>query len=106
MFAVGRTELLVRSGEIIFRTASVCRMFSNSFKCAVTCKGHYWLCSDPQFYQIIRNYAFKSDLKIKWVRPPKIPSIKPEKSGDLAPLQTVDNKQYPLEFQKSEALKT
>lgn len=31
---------------------------------------------------ISRTAAFKSDLKIKWVRPPKIQSTMPEKSGD------------------------
>lgn len=67
---------------------------------------HYWPCYNPYFSQIIRNYAFKSDLKIKWVRPPKVPCIKPEKSGDLASHPPVDNKQYPLEFQNSEELKT
>jgi small subunit ribosomal protein S15 len=67
---------------------------------------HYWPCYDPYFGQIVRNYAFKSDLEIKWVRPPKVPCIKPEKSGDLASLPPVDNKQYPLEFQNSEELKT
>ncbi|XP_023706330.1 28S ribosomal protein S15, mitochondrial [Cryptotermes secundus] len=67
---------------------------------------HNWPCYNSYFCQIIRNYAFKSDLKIKWVRPPKIPCIKPEKSGDLASLPPVDKKQYPLEFQNSEELKT
>ncbi|EDW01657.1 28S ribosomal protein S15, mitochondrial [Drosophila grimshawi] len=36
--------------------------------------------------QFVRDYAFKSDLKIKWVRPEKISCIRPEKSGDLAKL--------------------
>lgn len=36
--------------------------------------------------QFVREYAFKSDLKIKWVRPEKIACYKPEKSGDLAKL--------------------
>jgi hypothetical protein len=106
MFRAVDCKLLVRNGEIIFRIVSVSRMYSNSFKCGVMCKGLYWLYSNPQLHQVVRNYAFKSDLKIKWVRPPKIPSIKPEKSGDLASLPAVDNKQYPLEFQKSEELKT
>lgn len=98
--------LLVRNGQILFRTFSVFRMYSNSSKCGVTCKGLHRLSLQPQFHQIFRNYAFKSDLKIKWVRPPKIPCIKPEKSGDLALLPAVDKNQYPLEFQKSEELKT
>ncbi|XP_053684598.1 28S ribosomal protein S15, mitochondrial [Sabethes cyaneus] len=36
---------------------------------------------------ISRHYAFKSDLKIKWVRPEKIPCFKPQKSGDMQPLR-------------------
>lgn len=36
--------------------------------------------------QFVRDYAFKSDLKIKWVRPEKISCIKPEKSGDIGKL--------------------
>jgi hypothetical protein len=67
---------------------------------------HNWPCYNQYFCHVIRNYAFKSDLKIKWVRPPKVPCIKPEKSGDLASLPPVDKKQYPLEFQNSEELKT
>jgi hypothetical protein len=106
MFPAGSCKSLFGRGEIILRTACVRRMYSNSFKCGVTCKGQYWHCSNLQLYQIGRSYAFKSDLKIKWVRPPKIPSIKPEKSGDLSPLPTVDKNQYPIEFQKSEELKT
>lgn len=52
----------------------------------------------------IRNYAFKSDLKIKWVRPEKIPCYKPAKSGDLKPFEPVKT-QYPLGFQSSKELK-
>lgn len=51
-----------------------------------------------------RNYAFKSDLKIKWVRPEKIPCIKPEKSGDLKPLAPIDLHQYSLEYKGSKEL--
>lgn len=47
---------------------------------------------------IVRTYAFKSDLKIKWVRPEKIPSFKPEKSGDLSAMPKIDKSQYLLEF--------
>ncbi|XP_058831282.1 small ribosomal subunit protein uS15m [Topomyia yanbarensis] len=39
---------------------------------------------------ITRQYAFKSDLKIKWVRPEKIPCYKPEKSGDQQPIRAFD----------------
>ncbi|XP_069705268.1 small ribosomal subunit protein uS15m [Periplaneta americana] len=73
-------------------------MFSNSFN------GCYLICTRPIIYQAVRS--FKSDLKIKWVRPPKIPCIKPEKSGDLTQFPSVDIKQLPLEFQNSEELKT
>lgn len=55
---------------------------------------------------IIRNYAFKSDLKIKWNRPEKIPCIDPAKSGDLSSLPKVDPKTFMLEFQKSKELET
>jgi len=34
---------------------------------------------------LTRHFAFKSDLPIKWYRPEKIPSYKPEKSGDGTP---------------------
>ncbi|XP_066991265.2 small ribosomal subunit protein uS15m isoform X1 [Anabrus simplex] len=57
----------------------------------------------PDFSSHTRG--FKSDLKIKWVRPTKVPCVKPEKSGDLKPLPQVDLKQYPLGFEKSEELK-
>uniref|UniRef100_A0ABK9NFY1 Small ribosomal subunit protein uS15m n=1 Tax=Glossina morsitans morsitans TaxID=37546 RepID=A0ABK9NFY1_GLOMM len=56
--------------------------------------------------QIVRNYAFKSDLKIKWVRPEKIPSIDPRKSGDCAKLPPVDPKELIREFRKSKELET
>ncbi|KAL1491157.1 hypothetical protein ABEB36_011797 [Hypothenemus hampei] len=55
---------------------------------------------------LVRNYAFKSDLKIKWVRPEKIPSIKPEKSGDLSQMPSIDKSQYLLEFRRSKELET
>ena len=56
--------------------------------------------------QSARNYAFKSDLKIKWVRPEKISCIKPEKSGDLSQLPPVDSAEFIPEFKKSQELKT
>ncbi|KAF7269349.1 28S ribosomal protein S15, mitochondrial [Rhynchophorus ferrugineus] len=55
---------------------------------------------------LTRSYAFKSDLKIKWVRPEKIPCIKPEKSGDLSPFPNIDKSQYLVEFRKSKELET
>lgn len=54
---------------------------------------------------IARNYAFKSELKIKWNRPEKISCIKPEKSGDLKKLENVDQSRYMLGYEKSEELK-
>lgn len=55
---------------------------------------------------LVRNYAFKSDLKIKWVRPEKLPSYNPQKSGDLEPMAQIDKNLYPPEFQNSKELAT
>lgn len=52
----------------------------------------------------VRNYAFKSDLKIKWVRPEKIPNFQPAKSGDLDPKDKIDEKLLQPEFQHSKEL--
>lgn len=54
----------------------------------------------------IRNYAFKSDLKIKWVRPEKIPSVNPQKSGDLEPINEIPGKEYLFEFKNSKELES
>lgn len=51
--------------------------------------------------KIARNYAFKSDLKIKWVRPEKIPCYKPEKSGDLGLELDVSPKDLAENYSKS-----
>ncbi|KAK5645701.1 hypothetical protein RI129_004165 [Pyrocoelia pectoralis] len=51
-----------------------------------------------------RSYAFKSNLKIKWVRPTKIPCYDPAKSGDLVPMPEFDKTQFQLEFQKCKEL--
>lgn len=56
--------------------------------------------------QVVRHYAFKSDLKIKWVRPEKIPSIHPQKSGDCSMLPPVNPKELMLGFDKSKELET
>ena len=53
-----------------------------------------------------RTYAFKSDLKIKWVRPEKIPCIRPEKSGDLEPMSQIDLSQPRMMFRNSKELET
>ncbi|KAH8299346.1 hypothetical protein KR044_000554 [Drosophila immigrans] len=54
--------------------------------------------------QFVRDYAFKSDLKIKWVRPEKISCIKPEKSGDLAKLPPLDVNEILPEYKDSKEL--
>lgn len=51
-----------------------------------------------------RNYAFKSDLKIKWVRPEKIPCIRAEKSGDLERKPEIDKTLLRYEFRDSKEL--
>ncbi|XP_055618972.1 28S ribosomal protein S15, mitochondrial [Toxorhynchites rutilus septentrionalis] len=51
-----------------------------------------------------RNYAFKSDLKIKWVRPEKIPCYKPEKSGDLQSMRAIPETELLKDFQNSKEL--
>lgn len=56
--------------------------------------------------QIIRNYAFKSDLKIKWVRPVKIDSYKAEKSGDCSPFPDIDKSTTLLKYQNCKELET
>ncbi|XP_018578120.1 28S ribosomal protein S15, mitochondrial [Anoplophora glabripennis] len=55
---------------------------------------------------LLRTFAFKSDLKIKWVRPEKIPCHKPEKSGDLEGIPKIDKRQLILDFNNSKELKT
>ncbi|XP_067630266.1 small ribosomal subunit protein uS15m isoform X2 [Eurosta solidaginis] len=55
-------------------------------------------------WQPTRDYAFKSDLKIKWVRPEKIPCTKPEKSGDLGTLPALNETEYAWEFKNSKEL--
>lgn len=56
--------------------------------------------------QLVRNYAFKSALKIKWVRPEKIPCFHPEKSGDLAKLTPIPGTEVALDFKESRELQT
>lgn len=100
MIGAACMKLMFGNGTVISRAVLICGVYSNS-------GGTYKeLRRNRCVYQIIRNYAFKSELKIRWVRPPKISCIKPEKSGDLVALPAVDKKQYPLEFQNSEELKT
>ncbi|XP_034102809.1 28S ribosomal protein S15, mitochondrial [Drosophila albomicans] len=54
--------------------------------------------------QFVRDYAFKSDLKIKWVRPEKIASIRPEKSGDLGKLPPLNVNEILPEYKDSKEL--
>lgn len=52
----------------------------------------------------IRDYALKSNLKIKWVRPVKIPCYAPEKSGDLEGFPQIDKTQIIDEFKHCKEL--
>lgn len=56
--------------------------------------------------QLVRNYAFKSDLKIKWIRPEKVSCIKPEKSGDCSPFPTIDGNEFTLKYQNCKELES
>uniref|UniRef100_A0A6E8VMT5 Small ribosomal subunit protein uS15m n=1 Tax=Anopheles coluzzii TaxID=1518534 RepID=A0A6E8VMT5_ANOCL len=60
----------------------------------------------PSVNQIVRTYALKSDLKIKWVRPEKIPCYKPEKSGDLQSLPTFAGTELMKDYRDSKELET
>ncbi|XP_044751053.1 28S ribosomal protein S15, mitochondrial [Coccinella septempunctata] len=62
--------------------------------------------NNPVSNSQIRNYAFKSNLKIKWVRPAKIPCFVPEKSGDLEGLPQIDKTQIRDEFKHCHELET
>ncbi|KAG8234875.1 hypothetical protein J437_LFUL014567 [Ladona fulva] len=53
-----------------------------------------------------RGYAFKSDLKIKWIRPTKIPCYLPEKSGDTETFPKLDLSSIPSTFQASKELQS
>ncbi|XP_011190324.2 28S ribosomal protein S15, mitochondrial [Zeugodacus cucurbitae] len=55
-------------------------------------------------WQLARDYAFKTDLKIKWIRPEKIPCTKPEKSGDLGKLPPIKENELLLHFKNSKEL--
>lgn len=74
-------------------------MFSNSLKL------NYLRSAVGQSIFLSRNYAFKTDLKVKWIRPEKIPSTKPEKSGDLSSFAAPDSKRLLPLFDRSEELK-
>jgi len=55
---------------------------------------------------LISTRGLKSDLHIKWIRPEKTACWDPKKSGDLVPLEPLDMKKFPLDYQDSEELKT
>ncbi|KAJ8918011.1 hypothetical protein NQ315_011464 [Exocentrus adspersus] len=55
---------------------------------------------------LLRRFAFKSDLKIKWVRPEKISCIRPEKSGDIEGLPRINKTQLAPKFSNSKELET
>ncbi|XP_055586942.1 28S ribosomal protein S15, mitochondrial [Uranotaenia lowii] len=55
---------------------------------------------------ISRNYAFKSDLKIKWVRPEKIPCYKPAKSGDLQAMRPMAGTELLKDYRQSKELQS
>lgn len=106
MFAARHVVLRTNSNKAVIRALSVYRVFSSGTGIDNVWKWKNVSSSNLVLHQIARNYAFKSDLKIKWVRPPKIPSYKPEKSGDLEQLPPIDEKQVPPNFAESEELKT
>lgn len=54
----------------------------------------------------VRNYAFKSNLKIKWIRPEKISCVKPLKSGDLESMPERPLEDIVLRFRESKELET
>lgn len=55
---------------------------------------------------LARAYAIKTDLKTRWVRPEKICSTLPQKSGDLVGYEQPEQQRFLLKFDKSEELKT
>ncbi|XP_071455694.1 small ribosomal subunit protein uS15m [Hetaerina americana] len=57
-------------------------------------------------FLIQHGRGFKSDLKIKWVRPTKIPCFKPEKSGDCELFPNLDLSRPPAQFMQSKELET
>lgn len=54
----------------------------------------------------VRSYAFKSDLKIKWNRPEKIPGYDPRKSGDRSVLPVIIKSEFLKNYSKSRELET
>lgn len=56
--------------------------------------------------KIVQTRTFKSDLKIKFVRPEKILGYKPQKTGDLRGMPEMDLSAPQLEFRNSKELET
>lgn len=54
----------------------------------------------------VRNYAFKSNLNIKWIRPEKISCINPLKSGDLESMPQRPLEDIILSLRDSKELET
>lgn len=54
---------------------------------------------------LARAYAVKSDVKVRWVRPEKIPCTMPSRSGDLILYKAPDQTQFISKFDQSEELK-
>lgn len=55
---------------------------------------------------VVRSYAFKSDLKIKWNRPEKIPCYDPRKSGDKSAFPDIDKSELLRNYSKSRELES
>lgn len=68
--------------------------------CKLVCQRNKFMVQS--FLPTSRN--FKSDLKIKWVRPQKISCIDPRKSGDREPAMYPSEKELPVEFKNSDAV--
>lgn len=75
-------------------------MFSKSFQFLISQRNT----ANPAL-SLARNYAFKSDLKIKWNRPEKISCIDPRKTGDLEKYVKPDGDRVLFNYVKSDELK-
>ncbi|XP_015603946.1 28S ribosomal protein S15, mitochondrial [Cephus cinctus] len=75
-------------------------MFANNVRCVPVIVGNILKISNT----LARNYAFKSNLKIKWVRPEKPSCISTEISGDLGLDVKVDPNEYCKKYWNSKEL--
>lgn len=55
---------------------------------------------------LARAYAVKTDLKTRWIRPRRIASTLPQKSGDLVGYEPPEQQRLLYKFDQSEELKT